>query len=101
MQVDCWVTMTHKGGIKALDRILKDIRSSKELMVGMTVLLAGDFRQTLTVVPRGTQADEVKACLKSSYLWPKIQVQSLRVNLRVYLKGDSGAEEFSNLLLQI
>ena len=61
-------TMAHKGGIEALDRTLKDIRSSEHSMGGMTVLLAGDFRQTLPVVPRGTRADEVKASLKSSYL---------------------------------
>jgi len=54
-------------------------------MGGMTVILAGDFRQTLPVVPRGTRADEVRACLKSSYLWSKIQDKSLRVNMRVYL----------------
>lgn len=67
----------------------------------MTVLLAGDFKQTLPVVPRGTRADKVRACLKSSNLWPKIQVKSLRVNMRVYLKGDPEAEDFSNLLLRI
>ncbi|XP_060874712.1 ATP-dependent DNA helicase pif1-like [Metopolophium dirhodum] len=94
-------TMAHKGGVEALDRTLQDIRSSNRLMGGMTVLVAGDFRQTLPVVPRGTRADEVRACLKSSYLWPKIQVKSLRVNMRVYLRGDPEAEDFSNLLLQI
>jgi len=35
-------------------------------MGGVTVLLAGDFRQTLPVIPRGTTADEVKSCLKAS-----------------------------------
>lgn len=34
-----------------------------------TVLIAGDFRQTLLVVPRGTRADEIKASLKISVLW--------------------------------
>jgi len=62
------VTMAHKRGIEAFGRTLQDNRSSKRLMGGMTVLLAGDFRQTLRVVPRGTRADEGRACLKSSYL---------------------------------
>lgn len=56
-------TMAHKGGVEALDRTLQDIRSSNRLMGGMTVLLAGDFRQTLPVVPRGTRADEVGPAL--------------------------------------
>ncbi|XP_008482471.2 uncharacterized protein LOC103519163 [Diaphorina citri] len=94
-------TMAHKGGIEALDRTLQDIRNDRRLMGGMTVLLAGDFRQTLPVVPRGTRADEVKACIKSSHLWPQVHVQSLRVNMRVHLNGDLEAEEFSKLLLQI
>uniref|UniRef100_A0A8D8QT90 ATP-dependent DNA helicase n=1 Tax=Cacopsylla melanoneura TaxID=428564 RepID=A0A8D8QT90_9HEMI len=94
-------TMAHKGGIEALNRTLQDLRGNKELMGGLTVLLAGDFRQTLPVVTRGTRADEIKACIKSSILWPKITIRSLTVNMRVYLNQDSKAEEFSKLLLQI
>jgi hypothetical protein len=88
--------MAHKGGLEALD-----IRSRNSLMGGMTVLLAGDIRQTLPVVQRGTRADELKAWLKSSYLWPKVQIRKLEINMRVYIKGDIRAEWFSNLLLQI
>ena len=79
--------MAHKGGIEALDRTLQDIRSNKNLMSGVTLLMAGDFKQTLPVVPRGTRADDVKASLKSSVLWPKVQVRSLRVNMLMHLKG--------------
>ncbi|XP_044591497.1 ATP-dependent DNA helicase pif1-like [Cotesia glomerata] len=61
-------TMAHKNGIEALNRLLKDIRGCDRIMGGVIVLLAGDFRQTLPVVPRGTRADEVKACIKSSIL---------------------------------
>ena len=86
-------TMAHKGGIEALNRTLQDIRGCNRVMGGVTVLLSGDFRQTLPVVPRGTRADEVKACLKSSILWPHVKVQSLRVNMRVHLQCDLRAEE--------
>lgn len=77
--------------------MLQDIRRCTRLRGGVTVLLAGDFRQTLPVVLWGTCADEVRACLKSSYLWPRVNVLSLRVNMRVHLKGDLKAEEFSEL----
>lgn len=60
--------MIHKNGLEALDRTLKDIRNNKKLMGGIVVVLAGDFRQTLPVIPRGTMTDEIKACLKSSSL---------------------------------
>ncbi|KAL4104072.1 hypothetical protein QTP88_019385 [Uroleucon formosanum] len=63
-------TMAHKRGIEALDRSLKDIRNNNGVMGGVTVLLTGDFRQTLPVILRGSRADEVKACTKASYLWP-------------------------------
>ena len=92
-------TMAHKKCIEALDRTLQDIRSCNRLMGGVTILLAGDFRQTLPVVPRGTRADEVKACLKSSFLWPKVNILTLRVNMRV--QHDSRAKQFSKLLLDI
>ena len=58
------------------------------------VLLAGDFRQTLPVVPWGTHTEKVKACLKSSFLWPTVKVLPLRVNIRVYAKGNFKIEEF-------
>ncbi|XP_071565387.1 uncharacterized protein [Temnothorax nylanderi] len=94
-------TMAHKGGFEALSTTLKDIRGNDGVMGGVTVLLAGDFRQTLPVVPRGTRADEVKACIKASHLWPLIWKLSLRKNMRVYLRGDVSAGQFSKLLLKI
>ena len=59
------VTMAHKCNLEALNRSLQDIRDNRGVMGGITVLLAGDFRQTLPVVQRGTRADEINACLKS------------------------------------
>ncbi|XP_032080813.1 cytochrome P450 2J6-like [Thamnophis elegans] len=80
--------MTHKGGIEGLNRTLQDITGSNHLMDGVTVLLAGYLEQTLPIVPQGTYADEVevKACLKSSILWPNVKVLSLRVNMYVHLQ---------------
>ncbi|GFV91767.1 ATP-dependent DNA helicase [Trichonephila clavipes] len=52
-------TMSHKRAIEALDRCLQDIQNNRKLMGGVVVLLAGDFRQTLPVIERGTAADEM------------------------------------------
>ena len=57
--------------------------------------------KTLPVIPRGTCVDEVKAYLKPPYLWPKIEVLSLRACMGVRLKGDLKAGEFSSLILKI
>ncbi|KAL4132728.1 hypothetical protein QTP88_009837 [Uroleucon formosanum] len=93
--------MSHKKVFEALNNCLKDLRNSNLLMGGVTVLIAGDFRQTLPIVPRGTRANEIAACIKSSYLWPKIEKCSLTKNMPVNLKGYKTAEQFSKLLLKI
>ncbi|XP_063930337.1 uncharacterized protein LOC135142550 [Zophobas morio] len=94
-------TMAHKGGVEALSKTLRDIRENGSLMGGVTVLLAGDFRQNLPVVPRGTRADEVRSCLKSSYLWPQIKKLALKTNMRVLLGDDATVGEFAQTVLQI
>ncbi|UYV71003.1 hypothetical protein LAZ67_8001384 [Cordylochernes scorpioides] len=59
-------TMAHKNSLEALDRTLRDLKGNNKLMGGILLLLAGDFRQTLPVIPRSTPADEINACLKAS-----------------------------------
>ena len=74
-------------------------------MGGITFVLAGDFRQTLPVVVRGTRANEIDACIKSSILWPKIRAKfQLTTNMRVYLNqatDQDAAEQFSQSLLSL
>eukprot|EP00798_Chlamydomonas_sp_ICE-L_P028690 gene28690-31858_t len=72
----------HKHSIEAVDATLRDIMGSIRgqewrRMVpfgGKVIVFAGDFRQILPVVPRGTRAAIVAACLKMSKLWQHIQV---------------------------
>ena len=59
------------------------------------MVLAGDFQQTLPVIPRGTQVDELKASVKSSYLWRNVK-NSLSTNTRVHQLGDQSSGEFAN-----
>ncbi|UYV82863.1 hypothetical protein LAZ67_22001131, partial [Cordylochernes scorpioides] len=94
-------TMAHKIALEALDRTLQDIRDDPQPMGGLVVLLVGDFRQTLPVVTRGTPADELNACLKSSYLWSHIVKMHLTVNMRVQLHNDTTAAQFADELLKI
>ena len=93
--------MLHKILYEALDRTLKDVCSSSELMGGIPVLLCGDFRQILPVVPSGTRADIVNACIKKSYLWQKVKVLRLTTNMRVHMHNDPDAASFSKLLLNV
>ncbi|XP_050065533.1 uncharacterized protein LOC126554507 [Aphis gossypii] len=94
-------TMAHKKSLEALNFTLKDLRRNNNIFGGLMILLAGDFRQTLPVVPRGTPADELNACLKASPLWNNVKTLSLTTNMRVQLQNDQSAAQFSKQLLDL
>jgi len=94
-------TMAHKKSLEALDRTLKDFREKDRSMGGALLLLAGDFRQTLPVIPRSTPANELNACLKASYLWRHVEKLTLSTNMRVHLLQDAAAQIFAKQLLDM
>lgn len=94
-------TMAHKRSLEALDRTLKDLRDNQNIFGGAMILLSGDFRQTLPVIPRSTVADVLNACLKSSNLWRYVKTLQLTTNMRVFLQQDETANVFAKQLLDI
>jgi len=90
-----------KKSLEALDGNLRDLRDNNAPMGGIVVVLAGDFRQTLPVIPRSTPTDALNACLKQSYLWPSVCTLRLSTNMRVHLRGDVNAGSFAQQLLSI
>jgi hypothetical protein len=73
--VNC--TLQHVMG--AVNPVLKDI-----LFGGKVVVMGGDFRQLLPMVPRGTRGQIVDASLKRSViLWHSVKVHHLHENMRV------------------
>ncbi|XP_050066554.1 uncharacterized protein LOC126555710 [Aphis gossypii] len=94
-------TMAHKHSLEALNRTLKDIINSDKLFGGTLLVLSGDFRQTLPVIPRSTYADEINACLKPSPLWRNVEKIQLKINMRVQMLQDPSAETFSKQLLDV
>ncbi|GFT41378.1 ATP-dependent DNA helicase [Trichonephila clavipes] len=93
--------MAHKKSLEALNRTLKDLRGNGQLFGGTLILLAGDFQQTLPVIPRSTLTDELNACLKSSVLWWYVEKVSLKTYMRVHLHEDESSERFAKQLLDI
>ncbi|GFW87942.1 ATP-dependent DNA helicase [Trichonephila clavipes] len=75
---------------------MQDLNSNNKLFGGAILLLSGDFRQTLPVIPRSTFADEINACLKQSFLWRSVETLRLTINMRVQLQNDASAQIFSN-----
>ncbi|GFT23505.1 ATP-dependent DNA helicase [Trichonephila clavipes] len=93
--------MSHKKALEALDRTLRDFRGNRRIFGGALILLSGDFRQTLPIIPRSTPADELHACLKSSVLWRHLQKLTLKTNMRVQLQRDASAGNFAKQLMDI
>ncbi|XP_031127705.1 ATP-dependent DNA helicase PIF3-like [Ipomoea triloba] len=81
--------MMYKHCFKALDRTLRDLlrftdqNAGNRTFGGKTVVLGGDFRQILPVIPKGSRQDIVSASINSSYLWDSCQVLRLTKNLRL------------------
>ncbi|UYV61908.1 K02A2.6-like [Cordylochernes scorpioides] len=61
------------------------------------VVLGGDFRQVLPVVPRASRAEIVDACIKRSKLWPLFVILRLAQNRRAGID----AQSFSQWLLKV
>ena len=94
-------TMINKAALEALDRTLRDIRKSSAIFGGIPVILSGDFRQTLPILPGEGRAEQVQACIRHSCLWQSVQKLALSTNIRVHLHNDNNAGDFSQLLLQV
>lgn len=97
--------MVQRYCLEAFDRTLRDIMQCDSPFGGKCVVLGGDFRQILPVIPKGARATVVDACINSSYLWRACKIFHLTQNMR--LKGTSSLEgqaeltHFSQWLLDI
>lgn len=79
----------------------KILVTTKIILVGPLILLSGDFRQILPVIPRLTTADKIHACLKSSNLWRHVKTLQLTTNVRALLQRYQSADVFSKQFLDI
>ena len=93
--------MGHKFQLEALDRSLRDITSIDKPFGDKSIVLSGDFRQCLPVIPNANRAEIVNASLNKSYLWQYIKVMHLTENMRVKLSGDPNAVEFDEFTLNL
>jgi len=73
------VNRTFQHVMGAIDHALKDM-----LFGGKVVVMGGDFRQILPMVPRGRRGQIVDASLKrSAVLWHRVKVCQLHENMHV------------------
>jgi ATP-dependent DNA helicase PIF1 len=86
-------TKAHIKALEALHYTLQDLCGNNDLMGGYTIVLAGDFCQTLPIIPRSTPVDKLNACLKA---WRYVKTFTLTTNMT----GDASAATFSEQLLK-
>ena len=92
--------MQHRFCVEAVDRTLKDIRNCNKPFGGITVVLGGDFRQILPVIPRGLREQIVAASLRRSLLWKDIHVLTLVSNMRLN-NAETESVPFSSFLSEV
>ena len=68
---------------------------------GKVLVLCGDFRQTLPVIPGASRAGIIDKCLNQHPLWRHFTVMHLTKNMRVNAKSDPKLIEWSNWLQRI
>nr|GEY71917.1 DNA helicase [Tanacetum cinerariifolium] len=99
--------MNDRSYFEALDRSLMDILTEPHsLFGGKSVLLGGDFRQTLPVKKGASKMEVISSCISESELWSRFKVFTLTENIRLEKPNISADERslissFSSWLLNI
>ena len=74
--------MNNKYCFEALDKTLQDLQNNFEQSFGgMSIVLGGDFRQILLVIPSGTKEQIIDETITNSYLWPYFRILTLTQNM--------------------
>ncbi|CAN1317205.1 ATP-dependent DNA helicase PIF1 [Linum perenne] len=95
--------MVHRLSFEAVDRTLCDLMDlplsgpGYKPFGGKTVLLGGDFRQTLPFVTEGGRSDSIDASLTKSKLWALCKVLRLSANMRIETSALNCSHVFENM----
>ena len=93
--------MLHRYHLEALDRTLQDIIGNTEPFGGKILVLGGDFRQCLAVLPNASSAAVIDAAINRSPLWKHFKVMQLKENMRIKASGNHMLEAFDKWTLSI
>ncbi|GJW95983.1 DNA helicase [Tanacetum coccineum] len=99
--------MNDKRCFETLDRMLKDLMSAPNVVFGgKTIVLGGDFRQTLPVKKGASKEELIAASIAESHLWPHFKVCTLKENIRLLRSGLTTeqklcSKQFSKWLLDV
>ncbi|GJV76060.1 DNA helicase [Tanacetum coccineum] len=99
--------MNDRRYFEELDRSLRDIVDKpSSLLGGKSVLLGGDFRQTLPVKKGASKIKVISSCMSEFALWPSFKVFMLKHNIRlarpdISLEERSLVNSFASWLLDV
>ena len=90
--------MAPREALECVDMLLRDLLQNNLPFGGKVLVLGGDFRQVLPVMPHSAREDIVGHSIKSANLWihGSVSVHSLATNMRA--RGD---EEWREYLLRV
>ena len=94
-------SMQHRYHTEALDRTLRDITCQDEPFGGKILILSGDFRQCLPVIPGASRGIIVDAALNRSPLWAKFIVKRLTKNMRILSSGEPSLIDFDEWTVKV
>jgi hypothetical protein len=75
--------MAHRNVFESVDYHLRELRNDQRPFGGVNVILGGDFRQCLPVVPNGTREQQVAKSIKTSPRFDDFTQVQLHQNVRV------------------
>ncbi|CAK0808237.1 unnamed protein product, partial [Prorocentrum cordatum] len=86
--------MAPRGALQCVDALLRDVTQTDAPFGGKVVILGGDFRQVLPVIPRVAREDLVQHSLLNHPLWRAgaVEVHALTENMRA--RGDADWQRF-------
>ena len=94
-------TMLNNVLLQAMDVCFRDIMGTDVPFGGKVLVLCGDFRQTLPVIPGASRAGIVAKCLNQHPLWHHFEVMYLTKNMRVNANSDPKLVAWSEWLQSV
>jgi hypothetical protein len=75
-------SMLNRAAFTCTEEVCRRVMNNSKPFGGKVVILLGDFRQTCPVIPGGTRAQVIDACIQSSPLWDHFQIRRLHRMVR-------------------
>jgi hypothetical protein len=90
-------SMVPKCALEVVDRLFRQIMKIDLPFGGKCILLGGDFRQILPVVPHGSKTLIIENNIQNSFLWPFFDILRLTRNMR----ANPNEQAFSEWLMSV